>query len=182
MQSCGASTFTWLGLRTTMKILRRHSRAHQRYLSDARVARAKWIIDLACGPGKFSAFVARHTQGHVLGIDLSEVQLAKAREYMRDNLIFLQHDIMRVDALRQRFDAAFLLDAACYLPSGRSHVLQTFGIRELLRRLSLEDLLLRGGRQAMILKDQYYANVFPKLAADAGALRYGYIVAEKRPE
>lgn len=61
-------------------------------------------------------------------------------------------------------------------------MLQTFGMRELLRRLSLEDLLLRGGRQAMILKDQYYANVFPKLAADAGALRYGYFVAEKRPE
>lgn len=61
-------------------------------------------------------------------------------------------------------------------------VLQAFGMRELWRRLSLEDLLLRGGRQAMILKDQYYANVFPKLAADAGVLRYGYILAERRVE
>jgi len=214
-------------------------RTHHRYLHDARVAEAEWIIDLACGPGKFSAHVAEHTQGHILGIDLSEAQLAKARRYTRDNLTFLQGNIMHVDALRQRFDAAFLLDAACYLPNrmralkgiarvltprGRlliadwlraervnwaqrsllleplirywrfssldtlSHyqtmltgagfevicaedvtervrknwdhgyakattVLQRFGSRELLRRLSLKDLLLRGGRQARILKE-----------------------------
>lgn len=59
--------------------------------------------------------------------------------------------------------------------------LQNLGMRQLWHHLSLDDLLLQGGRRAMILKDQYYANVFPKLAADAGALHYGYFVAEKRP-
>lgn len=120
-------------------------RLHRRYLHDARVAEAEWIIDLACGPGKFSALVAQHTYGHVLGIDLSEAQLAKARKkarkYVRNNLAVLQHDIMQLDALRRRFDAGFLLDAACYLPN---HALAIKKIARVIRprgRLLIADWL-----------------------------------------
>lgn len=91
-------------------------RTHRRYMEDLRVEEAEKVIVLACGRGGFANLIAAHTRGDVLGIDLSEVQLARARRFERANLRFKHHDIMRVDTLGETFDAAVCLDAACYLP------------------------------------------------------------------
>jgi SAM-dependent methyltransferase len=89
---------------------------HRRYVADLRVPQARTVLDLACGRGGFAHFMAEHTAGQVLGIDISESQLSHARRLERPNLRFAQHDIMKVDTLGRTFDAVSFLDAACYLP------------------------------------------------------------------
>ena len=71
--------------------------------------------------GALSAWLADHTDAQVLGVDLSDSQLAHARRLLADgkrpNLRFVQQDVMRLSDLSEPpFDAAICLDAACYLP------------------------------------------------------------------
>jgi sterol 24-C-methyltransferase len=68
--------------------------------------------------------MAARTRGEVVGVDISDVQLARARARLAatqlQNLRFVEHDIMCLDELDERpFDAAVCLDAACYLPDKR---------------------------------------------------------------
>ncbi len=89
---------------------------HRRYMDDLRIQDARSVLDLACGRGAFAQLMAQNTAGSVLGIDISESQLAHAYRLQRPNLRFKQHDIMHVEALGTTFDAVSFLDAACYLP------------------------------------------------------------------
>lgn len=71
--------------------------------------------------GALPAWLADHTDAQVLGVDLSDSQLAHARRLLADgkrpNLRFVQQDVMRLSDLSEPpFDAAICLDAACYLP------------------------------------------------------------------
>jgi len=97
-----------------------YERTHERYFELLGGRAAARIIELACGGGAFAAWMADRTTGSVLGIDLSQGQLHRARRWLaggrRPNLRFQQLDIMRLDALDAEFDAAVCLDAACYLP------------------------------------------------------------------
>jgi SAM-dependent methyltransferase len=98
-----------------------YQRTHQRYLQAIAGATADRILDVACGGGALSAWLADHTNAQVLGVDLSDTQLAHARRLLasrrRPNLRFAQHDVMRLaDLAEPPFDAAICLDAACYLP------------------------------------------------------------------
>lgn len=97
------------------------ARTHERYFHAIHGVRARRIVDLACGGGAFSEWMAERTDGHVLGVDLTDAQYARARARLekrpRSNLRFIQHDLMKLDALAEGpFDAAICLDAACYLP------------------------------------------------------------------
>jgi cyclopropane fatty-acyl-phospholipid synthase-like methyltransferase len=91
-------------------------RTHWNYAEALRVGSAAKVLDLACGRGGFTDFLAANTQGEVLGIDIACAQLSHAARYQRPNLLFRQHDVMRVDALGERFDAIAFIDAECYLP------------------------------------------------------------------
>ena len=95
---------------------------HSHYLDALRVAQAERVIDLACGRGGFAHLLARHTEGEVLGIDISRAQLAHCRRFARHNLRFAHHDVMAVEALGQTFDAVAFLDAECYLPDKRQAI------------------------------------------------------------
>lgn len=69
--------------------------------------------------------MTEHTSGEVVGVDISPVQLAHARKRTKGgqvpNLRFIEHDIMRLSELDEPpFDAAVLMDAACYLPDKRA--------------------------------------------------------------
>lgn len=92
------------------------ARTHRRYMDELRVEEAERVLVLACGRGGFADVIARHTDGEVLGIDVSRPQLAQAARFDRPNLHFEHRDVMDVDALEERFDAAVCLDAACYFP------------------------------------------------------------------
>jgi ubiquinone/menaquinone biosynthesis C-methylase UbiE len=101
-----------------------YERTHERYFAAIGGPTSQRILDVACGGGAFSAWMADHTRGHVLGVDLSRGQLARARrrlaERSRHNLSFQQHDLMKLDTLEAgSFDAAISLDAFCYLPDRR---------------------------------------------------------------
>ena len=121
-----------------------YQRTHERYLKEIDGAAAGRILDVACGGGALSAWLADHTSAEVVGVDLSNAQLAHARHWVaggrHPNLRFIQHDVMRLDELAERpFDAALCLDAACYLPDRRAALR---GIASLLRpggRLLLVD-------------------------------------------
>ncbi|MBP2312564.1 SAM-dependent methyltransferase [Azospirillum soli] len=89
---------------------------HRRYADALRVAEAAKVLELACGRGGFTDFLAANTQGDVLGIDISRAQLSHAMRHRRPNLRFRHHDIMRVDELGETFDAVAFMDADCYLP------------------------------------------------------------------
>ena len=97
-----------------------YERTHQRYFELIGGGRADRVLELACGGGAFAAWMADHTAGQVLGVDLSKGQLRRARQWLaggrRPNLSFEQRDIMELDGLGGEFDAAVCLDAACYLP------------------------------------------------------------------
>jgi sterol 24-C-methyltransferase len=102
-----------------------YQRTHQRYLEAIEGTRARRILDLACGGGALSAWLADHTTAQVVGVDLSARQLAHARRWVagghRPKLTFLQHDVMHLQELAEPpFDAAICLDAACYLPDRRA--------------------------------------------------------------
>jgi 2-polyprenyl-3-methyl-5-hydroxy-6-metoxy-1,4-benzoquinol methylase len=102
-----------------------YQRTHQRYLAAIGGTAARRILDVACGGGALSAWLADHTTAQVVGVDLSDSQLAHARRWIaggrRPNLRFLQHDVMQLDELAEPpFDAAICLDAACYLPDRRA--------------------------------------------------------------
>jgi sterol 24-C-methyltransferase len=98
-----------------------YEQTHERYLDAIGGTATGRILDVACGGGALSAWLADRTTGQVLGVDLSDRQLAHARRRQegrrRANLRFVQHDVMRLgDLAEPPFDAAICLDAACYLP------------------------------------------------------------------
>ena len=109
-----------------------YDRTHERYFELLGGPAAERIIELACGGGAFSAWMADRTAGQVLGIDLSRGQLSHARKWLADgrrpNLRFEQRDIMELDTLDGEYDAAVCLDAACYLPD-RSEALKAVARR-----------------------------------------------------
>src|SRR6266487_1293723 len=80
-----------------------YQQTHQRYLEAIGGAAAGRILDVACGGGALSAWLADHTTGQVLGVDLSDRQLAHARRRLagRPNLRFQQHDVMRLGELAE---------------------------------------------------------------------------------
>ncbi|HZD70977.1 MAG TPA: methyltransferase domain-containing protein [Actinomycetes bacterium] len=102
-----------------------YQRTHERYLEAIGGSAARRILDVACGGGALSAWLADHTTAQVVGVDLSGGQLAHARRWIaggrRPNLRFVQHDVMHLgDLAEPPFDAAVCLDAACYLPDRRA--------------------------------------------------------------
>jgi SAM-dependent methyltransferase len=245
-------------------------RTHERYFKTIEGDKAGRILELATGGGSFAAWMADHTEGEVLGVDISMVQLAHATRLLalrpRGNLRFRRFDVMRIAELDEApFDAAVCLDAMCYLPDrcaalagiatrlrpgGRLLVvdwccaeqptgLQRELILEPLQRywrvaeletisgyerafaagpfhlLAVDDLspkvrpnwergyqaaqaavaetpapdrlvavtaraLLAGPEGLRLLKEQFYAALFAKIAADAGVLRYVSILAERQ--
>jgi SAM-dependent methyltransferase len=102
-----------------------YEHTHERYLEAIGGPAVKRILDVACGGGALSAWLADRTTGEVVGVDLSDSQLAHARRWVargrRPNLRFIQHDVMRLgDLAEPPFDAAICIDAACYLPDRRA--------------------------------------------------------------
>ena len=52
---------------------------HTKYMDAVGVKDAQHILVLACGRGGFSNIIAQHTEGRVLGVDLSPAQLRQAK-------------------------------------------------------------------------------------------------------
>lgn len=62
------------------------------------------ILDVCCGPGRHSRPLSE--QGyHIVGIDLDQTALAKARHNAAENAIYLHKDMRRLEEVPGRFDA-----------------------------------------------------------------------------
>ena len=100
-------------------------RTHGQYFDTIRGQESRRILELATGGGAFAVWMAARTDAEVVGVDLCEIQLDRARVRGAasglPNVRFVKHDIMRLDELDTApFDAAVFLDAACYLPDKTS--------------------------------------------------------------
>jgi sterol 24-C-methyltransferase len=99
----------------------RYERTHRRYFEAILGSSRRRILELSCGGGAFSAWMADRTTAEVVGVDRSKTQLSHARaNYLsaaRPNLRFRRGDAMELEQLDEApFDAAVCLDAACYYP------------------------------------------------------------------
>jgi cyclopropane fatty-acyl-phospholipid synthase-like methyltransferase len=103
----------------------------------ARQGSPRSALELGCGLGRFSRYVAQ--QGvHTTGVDFSPVAIAKAQERVAHDDVrpeFLVSDVTRVEALTGPFDVSF--DVGCF------HCLNPLGQRAYV--LELSRLLKPGG-------------------------------------
>lgn len=76
------------------------------------------LLDLACGPGNVSAYVARERPDiALLGLDMAPAMLAQARQRV-PGAEFRQGDCRRLDPQLGRFDAAAFCFGLSYLEEG----------------------------------------------------------------
>lgn len=120
-------------------------RTHREYLEALKIEHAHNVLDLGCGRGGFSKILAQNTEGNVLGIDISRAQLSHANRLKQSNLRFGCHDIMKVDDLRETFDAVACIDAACYLPDKKLAIEKISKVMEPGARFLLVDWCKREG-------------------------------------
>lgn len=86
----------------------------------------KTILDLGCGTGKFlQCFLQMQKWDHVVGVDFSPAMLQKARETLKDNIVWLQEDFGALPFLEESFDlivSAFTLRSIQDLPEFMNRV------------------------------------------------------------
>lgn len=69
------------------------------------------VVDLGCGTGEYSLWYAIHGARQVIGVDLSDSSLARAREhadrYDVRNVNFVKQDVLALEFPDQQFDYAY---------------------------------------------------------------------------
>ncbi len=108
-------------------LARDYDRTHERYLAAVRGQGAERILEVSCGGGALSAWLADRTGASVVGVDQSAGQLSRAQQRtaggQRPSLRFVQGEVDRLAELAELgtdpYDAALCLDAACYYPDRR---------------------------------------------------------------
>ncbi len=97
-------TLTTLGKQLSLTILQRHN--FQR------------VLDIGCGKGTFTHLLKK-VNNQVIGIDLSETAIARARAKY-DDIEFLQLDTSQIDSLSPaRFDLVVAMEVFSYLKDWR---------------------------------------------------------------
>lgn len=114
------------------------------------------ILDVACGPGATTAWLAgRHPGADLVGVDLSEGGLARARERV-PAARFLPMDAGALDFPDGSFDLVVCVEAACHFPSRARFLAEA---RRVLRpggHLAVADLLFHAypGKMAPVFPDR----------------------------
>src|SRR5215510_13351140 len=66
------------------------------------------VLDLCCGQGRHARALARRGY-RVTGVDANTVALAAARQVPGNSIVYLQHDMRRLEELPGLFDAVICL-------------------------------------------------------------------------
>ncbi|MGD9593117.1 MAG: class I SAM-dependent methyltransferase, partial [Candidatus Berkiella sp.] len=98
-------------------------------LAKAGLAKGMTVIDLACGSGAMTSYLAHSVgpQGHVFAVDISEAQLAVAKKYVESenlrNVSFIQGDIMDLQTLpTQKVDIVYARFILMHLKDPKSAI------------------------------------------------------------
>jgi ubiquinone/menaquinone biosynthesis C-methylase UbiE len=76
-----------------------------KFLLSADLVQGKQILDAGCGTGRFSDVFHRWGAAHVTAVDLSQsIDVAKENLAGRENITFVQADLMRLPFPKQSFD------------------------------------------------------------------------------
>lgn len=67
----------------------------------------KKVLDIGCGPGKYSVSLAKFGPAKVMGLDFSEQMLEKARSWAKENKVSEICQFVNADFLRYVFDEKF---------------------------------------------------------------------------
>lgn len=81
---------SWLDYDTAL------ARTHARYFDSIRGLNSRRILELATGGGAFAAWMAERSSGEVVGVDISEVQLARAWSRVGDGVPPNRPDSLRI--------------------------------------------------------------------------------------
>lgn len=85
-----------------------HNPYSQRFLNSAGITSSKKILDIGCGTGEMTCWLAQQTTGEVVAIDLSEEQIEiatlRAKKLNIKNIRFKQLSILDLDSLHEKFD------------------------------------------------------------------------------
>lgn len=85
-----------------------HNPFSKSFLESANIANSKRVLDIGCGTGEMTCWLAQQTKGEVLAIDISEEQLeiarAKALALNIKNIRFNKMSIFDIDSLDDKFD------------------------------------------------------------------------------
>lgn len=122
-------------------------KTHEMLIEDAKISESDKVIDIGCGVGALSFFVAKTTGCHVTGINLSKYQLEKANATKKKmkikNVDFLEMDVMNLNELEDKYDAAFLIDTGVHLPDKKKALVNIHKILNKGARLVITDWLQR---------------------------------------
>ncbi len=130
--------------------------ASNKYLADrAGVARGTRVLDAGCGVGGSSIWLVLHRDANVLGISISPVQVAMARERadaagVSDRVRFEEMDFAATSLAPGSFDVVWNLDSMCHSFDKQAYLQHVY---ELLRPggrfVSLDIVSLPGGDAAI---------------------------------
>jgi ubiquinone/menaquinone biosynthesis C-methylase UbiE len=84
-----------------------------------RFAAGMCVLDIGCGIGGPAATIAAATGAGIIGIDLSLVNVARARERsadLRSSATFIVADAMALPFLDDTFDGIYQFEAGCHMP------------------------------------------------------------------
>ncbi len=123
-------------------------KTHQLFLADSKLHSDDVCIDIGCGIGSFSRFVAANIGCKVLGVNISDYQLKKARKLTKDkkvdNVLFKNVDIMQLDKkVKRKFDGAFFIDVGCHLPDKKKALKNIYQVLNKGSRVVMTDWLQR---------------------------------------
>ncbi|WP_199550054.1 cyclopropane-fatty-acyl-phospholipid synthase family protein [Streptomyces sp. N35] len=87
----------------------------------AELTTGQWALDIGSGIGGPAGTIAQHSGAHVIGIDLSRLRVAKARERAQqlpaeERLAFIEGDAGRLPFPDASFDVCYTFEAICHVP------------------------------------------------------------------
>ena len=126
------------------------------------------VLDVACGSGTSAITLAQKFGCHVTGIDLSEKNLAKAREKakeagLEDSLEFVKSDAERIQFPDKLFDAVICECALCTFPDKKTAVSEIFRVLKKGGKAGITDVVIEGELPEDL------KNIFFQVACIAGA-------------
>ena len=96
---------------------------HEHFLAlTLGIGSAMRVADFGCGVGGPAREISRFTGAEIVGFDINQMELERARAYTReaglsDRIEFRHSDFMAVDAPDESFDAVYAIETTCCAPS-----------------------------------------------------------------